>query len=307
MSSKNEEILLIAENTNDVRPIHQFLENKKYQVNTLIDVTDFIGLPELESASVILVDLSMKTSTHVPVYRWLHTHTKGEIIGLCERLLADFAKTEVKSGYLNDYLIINPQYDIGRIEFMIKRIMETRKTRQASEAINERLDQLEKSLSSGTGEAETIQSEIQILREHMKSITKVVVPGEARTPKVLIASEKENTQQHLMDVLKSAGYLTTLVSSGEEAVNSARAQHPHLIFMDVNTSGLNGFEAINLLRRDRNTAHIPVMIVSDSATEEIVLKAKQAQVDGFLTLPIRQSILSERVRDIFFREVAQVA
>jgi|GEM_PF-5088591 len=307
MPLQSEDILLIAENANDVRPIHQFLENKKYQVNTLIDVTDFSGLPELESASVILVDLSMKTSTHIPVYRWLHAHTQGEIIGLCERLLADFAKTEIKSGFLADYLIINPQYDIGRIEFMIKRIMETRKMRQASVAVKERLDQLEETLSSGTGEFETVQSEIQILREHMKTISKIVDPGEARTPKVLIASEKENTKQHLMDVLKSAGYLTTFVSSGEEAVNTAREHHPHLIFMDVNTSGLNGFEAINMLRRDRDTAHIPVMLVSDNATEEIVLKAKQAQVDGFLTLPTRQSILSERIRDIFFREVARVA
>jgi len=307
MSLQSEEILLIAENANDVRPIHQFLENKKYQVSTLIDVSDFSGLPELESASVILVNLSMKTSAHTPVHRWLHTHTQGEIIGLCERMLADYAKKEVKSGYLSDYLIVNPQYDIGRIEFMIKRIMETRKMRQASAAVNERLDTLEKTVSSGKCDLETIQSEIQVLREHMKTISTFIEPEESRVPKILIASQKEKIKQHLVDVLKSEGYLTTAVSSGEEAVNTAREHRPNIIFMDVDTRGLDGFEALNLLRRDRDTASIPVMIVSDNATEEIVLKAKRAQVDGFLTLPTQQTILSQRIRDIFFREIARVA
>lgn len=307
MPLENVEILLIAERANDVRPIHQFLENKKYQVNTLIDATDFTGLPELASASIILVDLSMKTRTHTPVYRWLHTHTQGEIIGLCERMLADFAKKEVKSGYLADYLIINPQYDIGRIEFMIQRITETNRVRQASTAVRERLKNLEQTVTSGKGDLGIIQSELQVLQEHIKTISSVTEPAEPRVPKVLIASQKENTKQHLSEVLKSEGYSTTAVSSGEDAVNMARQQLPSLIFMDVDTQGLNGFEAVNMLQRHHETARIPIMIVSDNATEEIVLRAKQAQVDGFLTLPIQQTLLSQRIRDIFFREVAKVA
>ncbi len=75
----------------------------------------------------------------------------------------------------------------------------------------------------------------------------------------------------------------------------------------MNTKGLNGFETVSQLQKDRDTAKIPVMILSDAPTEEMVLKARNARVEGFLTPPFHPAMLSERIQNIFFQQMAGAA
>ncbi len=307
MSLHDEEILIISDRASDISPIQKFLEVKKYNFQVMLDVKELSRLPELEAASICLLDLSMKTKSREPMHRWVYTHTNAEIIGLCERMLADYAKKEVKQGYLTDYLIINPQYDIGRLEFMLRRIAETKQIRLAVTALDERARHLEKSLKAGEENPNQALREVDVMREHIRTLTENTEPVRPRTPRVLIATDNNTIKQHLIKTLQTGGYLVTEVPTGEDAVNKARTEQPNLILLDVNTKGLNGFEAVNLLKKDRDTAKIPVMILSEAPTEEMVLKAKHARVEGFLTPPFHPAVLSERIQNIFFQQMAGAA
>lgn len=307
MSVYDEEILIISDRAGDISPIQKFLEVKKYNFQVMLDVKDISRLPELETTSVCLLDLSMKTSSREPMHRWVYTHTEAEIIGLCERMLADYAKKEVKQGYLNDYLIINPQYDIGRLEFMLHHIAETKRIRLSVAALEKRVKHLEKPLASGEQSPDQILMEIDVMREHIRMISDNTQPVIPRTPRVLIATDNNIIKKHLLNTLQSGGYLITEVPTGEDAVNKARSEQPNLILLDVNTKGLNGFETVSQLQKDRDTAKIPVMILSDAPTEEMVLKARNARVEGFLTPPFHPAMLSERIQNIFFQQMAGAA
>ncbi len=306
MSQQQPEILIISDRLRDMDPIHQFLEQKQYSVELLYDVKELKKLKDLKSPSLCLVDLSMNDLANSPVHRWIHTHSQVEIVGLCERLLADYAKKEVKYGYLADYLIINPQYDIGRLEFIIQRLLENRMMRQSVANIHAQLDNLESRFLKKSTDFENIGKEITALREQLHTIEHYSRPIQPRNPKVLIASSNKEIVSYLSDILTSVGYQSDFVTTGDMVVSTIQDQPPHLVLMDVNLKSLNGLEVLSRLKKDPRTANIPVLIVTDNATEDLVLEAKQFSIEGFLTPPFHASALSQRIQEVFFRQVTKV-
>ena len=61
---------------------------------------------------------------------------------------------------------------------------------------------------------------------------------------------------------------------------------PHLILMDINLPGMDGFEALGRLRGNPETCDIPVVAVTASAMPDQVKRIEEAGFDDFLTKPI---------------------
>jgi len=80
---------------------------------------------------------------------------------------------------------------------------------------------------------------------------------------------------------------------GDCGVAIARASHPDVILMDINLPGINGFEALKILRSDRATEHIPVIAVSANAMPLDVERGLKAGFARYLTKPIRVNELME--------------
>ena len=82
---------------------------------------------------------------------------------------------------------------------------------------------------------------------------------------ILIVEDNENNRMLVRDVLQSRGYRTEETDTAEEGLRLARASRPALILMDIQLPGMNGMEALKLLRADAATRDIPVMAVTASA------------------------------------------
>ena len=67
----------------------------------------------------------------------------------------------------------------------------------------------------------------------------------------------------------------------------ARAQLPDVILMDINLPGISGIEALNILRADPATAHIPVIALSANAMRRDIEKGLEAGFLRYLTKPIK--------------------
>ena len=67
---------------------------------------------------------------------------------------------------------------------------------------------------------------------------------------------------------------------------AARTDVPDLIIMDINLPGMDGFEALQVLRRDPITEQIPVMALSANALNEDVAKGLSSGFDLYLTKPL---------------------
>jgi len=70
-------------------------------------------------------------------------------------------------------------------------------------------------------------------------------------------------------------------------IGMARTQLPDVILMDINLPGINGFEALRLLRNDPLTSHIPVVALSANAMMFDVEKGIKAGFFRYLTKPIK--------------------
>jgi len=76
-------------------------------------------------------------------------------------------------------------------------------------------------------------------------------------------------------------------ADGEIGIEFARAYLPEVILMDINLPGINGLEAMQILRLDRATAHIPIIALSANAVPHDIEKALEAGFFNYLTKPIK--------------------
>ena len=76
-------------------------------------------------------------------------------------------------------------------------------------------------------------------------------------------------------------------ADGALGIDFARTYLPDVILMDINLPGINGIDAMKILRTDTLTAHIPIVALSANAVPRDIEKALEAGFFNYLTKPIR--------------------
>ena len=74
--------------------------------------------------------------------------------------------------------------------------------------------------------------------------------------------------------------------NGNDGINLARVNVPDIILMDINLPGINGIDAMQLLRLDPLTAHIPIVALSANAIPRDIANGLEAGFLRYLTKPI---------------------
>ncbi len=115
---------------------------------------------------------------------------------------------------------------------------------------------------------------------------------------ILIVEDNENNRMLVRDVLQSRGYRTEETDTGEEGVRLAQTVRPALILMDIQLPGMNGMEALQLLRADAATREIPVMAVTASAMTHDRQKIMACGFDAYQTKPLNVREFVDAVRAI---------
>ena len=76
-------------------------------------------------------------------------------------------------------------------------------------------------------------------------------------------------------------------TDGNLGVALARAHKPDAILMDINLPGMSGIEALNVLRQDPATRHIPVLALSANVMRDDIERGLQAGFFRYLTKPLK--------------------
>ena len=76
-------------------------------------------------------------------------------------------------------------------------------------------------------------------------------------------------------------------ADGNLGIEFARAYQPDVILMDINLPGVNGIEAMKVLRADPSTAHIPILALSANAVPRDIQRGLEAGFFNYLTKPIK--------------------
>ncbi|HVN61971.1 MAG TPA: response regulator [Gaiellaceae bacterium] len=107
--------------------------------------------------------------------------------------------------------------------------------------------------------------------------------------RILIAEDETIIRLDLRDLLERAGFdVCAEAKDGEEAVALARASLPDLAIMDVKMPRLDGIEAARTILEERP---IPIVMLTAYGQQELVSRAVEAGVFGYLVKPFRESDL----------------
>src|ERR687889_1904418 len=107
--------------------------------------------------------------------------------------------------------------------------------------------------------------------------------------RILVAEDETIIRLDLKDLLERAGFeVCAEARDGEEAVALAASEQPDLAVLDVKMPNLDGIEAA---RRILDERPIPIVMLTAYGQDELVSRAVEAGVFGYLVKPFRESDL----------------
>jgi DNA-binding response OmpR family regulator len=112
--------------------------------------------------------------------------------------------------------------------------------------------------------------------------------------KILIAEDDRAILEVIKIILENEGYLI-IPADREEAIYIAlQKTPPDLILLDIWLGGNDGGKIAKIIKKNHNTKHVPIVMISaNNETEKI---SKEAGADGFLLKPFNIDDLLHIVR-----------
>ena len=119
-------------------------------------------------------------------------------------------------------------------------------------------------------------------------------PGEGahKTP-VLVVGDDPQTRRYVCDALSSAGYAPLAAGDPRELPELVRTRKPRLVLLDPMGPGADGIE---LLRRVRELADVPVIFISGYGRDETIEEALELGAADYIVKPFSPTELTARVR-----------
>jgi two-component system alkaline phosphatase synthesis response regulator PhoP len=119
--------------------------------------------------------------------------------------------------------------------------------------------------------------------------------------RVLVVEDDPDIAELVSRYLDKAGYLSSRVTSGREALEAVRSKAPDLIVLDVMLPHIDGLEVCRLLRANDSTAAIPIIMLTARAEEAERIVGLEVGADDYIAKPFSPNELVARVRALLRR------
>ncbi|MEP0750963.1 response regulator [Trichocoleus sp. Lan] len=114
---------------------------------------------------------------------------------------------------------------------------------------------------------------------------------------ILIVDDTPDNIRFLSSLLLDKGYNVRKSINGQMALTAVKTLQPDLILLDINMSGMNGYEVCERLKEDTETSSVPVIFLS--ALDDVLDKVKAFQVGGvdYITKPFQIEEVLARIQN----------
>jgi len=120
--------------------------------------------------------------------------------------------------------------------------------------------------------------------------------------KILVVDDDPGVVELLKEILIAQNFRVISAENGDEAIKKVREEKPDFILLDVVLPGLSGFEVCRILKQDKMTHSIPIMMLSGKAIEtEDKVNGFEAGADDYLTKPFEPKELLARITALLRR------
>jgi DNA-binding response OmpR family regulator len=119
--------------------------------------------------------------------------------------------------------------------------------------------------------------------------------------RILIVDDDIQATDLLQKILSTEGYETTAVNDSSKAVQIADSVNPQLIILDLMMPDPDGFKVCRMLRQTPGFMVTPIIIVTALDDSDSRVVAFGAGADDYLTKPYHIEELSNRVKELLYK------
>lgn len=117
---------------------------------------------------------------------------------------------------------------------------------------------------------------------------------------VLLIEDEQNIIEAIRFLLSREGWRVDTHNNGTDAVDVVRELNPDLVVLDVMLPGRSGFDILEDLRAQDDTADLPVLMLTARGQSRDREMAEKAGVSRFMTKPFSNAEVLTAVRDLLY-------
>ena len=125
---------------------------------------------------------------------------------------------------------------------------------------------------------------------------------------ILVIEDEKDLVELIKYNLEKEGFQVLSASNGEEGLRLVQRKRPALILLDLMLPVIDGLEVCRRIKKDHQTAAIPVVILTVKDAEADIVSGLEVGADDYITKPFSPRVLIARVRAILrrYEESAEV-
>lgn len=119
--------------------------------------------------------------------------------------------------------------------------------------------------------------------------------------RVFVIDDEPDILELVQYNLVQHGYDVSCALSGEEALGHVRSRMPDLVVLDLMLPGVDGLEVCKALKKDEQTAGIPILMLTARSEEADIVTGLELGADDYLTKPFSPRVLLARIKAVLRR------
>ncbi len=122
-----------------------------------------------------------------------------------------------------------------------------------------------------------------------------LLSADTRAGHLLVVDDNEMNRDMLSRRLERHGHTVSLAVNGREALEMVGQEAFDLVLLDIMMPEMNGYEVLERLKQDDETAHIPVVMISAVDEIDSLVRCIKLGAEDYLPKPFNPVLLKARV------------
>jgi twitching motility two-component system response regulator PilH len=116
--------------------------------------------------------------------------------------------------------------------------------------------------------------------------------------RILVVDDSATQMFTLKKICEKHGHEVITANDGAAGVETAKAELPDLILMDVVMPKLNGFQATRQITKNASTSHIPIILVTTKDQETDKVWGERIGAKRYVTKPVNEELLVKNINEL---------
>ncbi len=125
--------------------------------------------------------------------------------------------------------------------------------------------------------------------------------------RILIVEDEADILELAEYNLTKEGYDVVSARSGEEALKKIHSVKPDLVLLDLMLPGMDGFEVTRQMKRNPQTADIPIVMLTAKSEESDIVAGLELGAEDYITKPFSPRVLIARARAVLRRSMQKLS